>query len=62
LISRVLRKSFAKFIITKERQVEVPRVGVVQKLSYAEAVTKAEKDGSKGRVPERSGVTFYIYI
>ena len=30
-------------------------VRVVQK-SYAEAVKKVEEDGSRGRVPERSGV------
>jgi hypothetical protein len=38
-----------------ERQVEVSRVRVVQKLSYAEAVKKVEEDGPRGRDPERSG-------
>ena len=34
---------------------EVSRV--VQKLSYAEPVKKAEEDGSRGSDPERSGVS-----
>jgi hypothetical protein len=37
----------------RERQVEVDRVRVVQKVSYAEAVKKGEEDGSKVRDPER---------
>ena len=41
----------------QERQVEVSRVRVVQNLSYAEALKKVEEDGSRGRVPERSGVS-----
>ena len=40
-----------------ERQVEVSRVTVVQKLSYAEAVKKVEEGGSRGWDPERSGVS-----
>ena len=36
---------------------EVSRVRVAQKLSYAEAVKKVEEDGSRGRDPERSGVS-----
>ena len=40
-----------------QRQVEVSRVRVVQKLSYAEAVKKVEEDGSRMRDPERSGVS-----
>jgi hypothetical protein len=39
----------------RERQVEVSRVRVVQKLSYAKAVKKVEEDGS--RDPERNGVS-----
>ena len=34
-----------------------PRVRVVQTLSYAEAVKKGEEDVSRGRDPERSGVS-----
>ena len=41
----------------RERQVEVSRVRVVQKLSYAEAVKKVEEDGSRGMDPEKSGVS-----
>jgi hypothetical protein len=41
----------------RERQVEVSRVRVEQKLSYAEAVKTVEEDGSRGRDPERSGVS-----
>ena len=41
----------------RERQVEVSRVSVEQKLSYAEAVKKVEEDGSRGRDPKRSGVS-----
>ena len=37
-----------------QRQVEVARVRVVQKVSYAEAVKKAEEDGSRVRDPESS--------
>lgn len=37
--------------------VEVSRVRVVQKLSYAEAVKKVEEDGSRGRDHQRSGVS-----
>lgn len=29
----------------------------MQKLSYAEAVKKVEEDGSRGRDPERTGVS-----
>ena len=36
-----------------ERQVEVARVTVVQKVSYAEAVRKVEEDGSSVRDPKR---------
>ena len=32
-----------------ERQVEVARVRVVQKMPYAEAVKKVEEDGSRGK-------------
>ena len=39
----------------QERQVEVSRVRVVQKMSYA--LKKGEEDGSSGRDPERSGVS-----
>ena len=42
--------------LVQERQVEVSRVRVVQKLSYAEAVKIVEEDGSRGRDPKRSGV------
>uniref|UniRef100_A0A673WAX1 Uncharacterized protein n=1 Tax=Salmo trutta TaxID=8032 RepID=A0A673WAX1_SALTR len=38
----------------RERQVEVSRVRVVQKLSYAEAVKKVEADGLRGRSGESS--------
>jgi predicted transcriptional regulator len=41
----------------QDRQVEVSRVTVVQKLSYAEAMKKVEEDGSMGRDPEKSGVS-----
>ena len=37
----------------RERQVEVSKVRVMQKLSYAEAMKKVEEDGSRGRNPER---------
>ena len=40
-----------------ETQVKVSRVRVVQKLSYTEAVKKVEEHGSRGRDPERSGVS-----
>jgi hypothetical protein len=40
-----------------ERQVQVFRVRVVQKLSYAKVVKKVEEDGSRGRDPERSCVS-----
>ena len=43
--------------LVRERQVEVSRVRVEQKLSYAEAVKKVEEDGSSGRDPERSDVS-----
>ena len=39
----------------RERQVEVSRLRVVQKLSYAEAVKKVAED--RARDPERSGVS-----
>ena len=38
----------------RERQVEVSRVRVEQKLSYVEAVKKVEEDGSRGRNGESS--------
>ena len=41
----------------RERQVEVSRIRVVQKLSYAEVSKKVEEDGSRGRDPEKSGVS-----
>jgi hypothetical protein len=41
----------------RERQIEVSRVRLVQKLSFAEAVKEVEEDGSRGRDPERSGVS-----
>jgi hypothetical protein len=41
----------------RERPVEVSRVRVVQKLSYAEAVKKVEEYGSRRTDPERSGVS-----
>ena len=37
----------------RERQVEVSRVRVVQKLSYAETVKKVEEDGSRGGILRR---------
>jgi hypothetical protein len=40
-----------------ERQVEVARVRVVQRMSYAEAVNKVEEDGSRVRDPERIPVS-----
>ena len=39
--------------LVRERQVEVARVRVVQKISYAEAVKKAEEGGAKLRDSER---------
>ena len=41
----------------RERQVEVTRVRVVQKLLHAEALKKLEEEGSSGRNPERSWVS-----
>ena len=41
----------------RERQVEVSRVRIVQTLLYAETVKKVEEDGSRGRHPERSGMS-----
>ena len=41
----------------RERQVDVSRVRVVQKLSYVDAVKKVKEDGSSGRDPERSVVS-----
>ena len=37
----------------RERQVEVTRVRVALRVSYAEAVKKVEEDGSRVRDPER---------
>jgi hypothetical protein len=41
----------------QERQVEVARVRVVQKVSYAETVKKVEEGGSRVRDPERIPVS-----
>jgi hypothetical protein len=41
----------------RKRQVEVARVRVVQKVSYAEAMKKVEGDGSRVRDPERIPVS-----
>jgi hypothetical protein len=41
----------------REGQVEVSRVRVVQKLSYAEAVKKVEEDGSRGGILRGIGVS-----
>ena len=39
------------------RERQVSRVRIVQKFSYAEAVKKVEEHGSRGRDPEKSGVS-----
>ena len=37
-------------VSVRERYVEVTRVRIVQKLSYAEAVKEVEEDGSRGGI------------
>ena len=43
--------------LVRETQVEVTRVRVVQKVSYAEAVKKVEEDRARVRNPERIPVS-----
>ena len=46
----------------RERQVEVTRDRIVQKLWYAEAVKKVKEDGSRGSDPESGVSSRYVPV